>query len=103
MRLGLVITDEAHADLVGELGARALARDWEVRCFMTDTGVRALANDKVRMLINDPHAETAVCEHSIERYGTGGPDLASLEAILIVGGQYQNAELARESDRVLVF
>lgn len=103
MRLGLVITDEAYAEVVGALGARAADRGWEVRCFMTDTGVRALANERVRMLLNHPRTKAAVCEFSVERYGTGGPAVASLEDVVVVGGQYQDAELVRESDRVLVF
>lgn len=103
MRLGLVITDETYTAPVTDLAERALARGWEVRCFLTDTGVRALADKRFSALLATGGPKTAVCETSIERHGTGGPELEALESMVIVGGQYQNAELVRESDAVLAF
>ncbi len=45
----------------------------------------------------------AVCEHSIEihaRHSLVGIEFAD---VVVVGGQYQDAELVRRCDRILVF
>lgn len=103
MQLGLVITDEnflAHAN--GLLDAAA-ARGWESQCFLTDTGVNLLADagfvERARARPNS----VSLCEHSAERYAAGRFDLDALADVVIVGGQYQDAELVRKCDRVLVF
>lgn len=103
MQLGIVITDErylAHAN--GLLDAVA-ARGWDAQCFLTDTGVNLLADagfvGRCRVRPNS----VSLCEHSAERYAEGRFDLNSLADIVIVGGQYQDAELVRKCDKVLVF
>lgn len=97
LRLGLVATrEEAAADAVGLLAA-ALLRGWACRCFLTDRGVRLLLDPAFRDLIGRPDLRLDVCEHSWARFGDGGPGPEG-----IMGGQYQNAELAHTSDRVIV-
>ena len=39
MKLGIVVTDKMHATAATCLIEDALARDWGVRCFLTDDGV----------------------------------------------------------------
>lgn len=97
MRLGLVATrEEAAAEAVG-LAAHALARGWTCRCFLTDRGVRLLLDPAFRALIGAPGLRIDVCEHSWERFGDGSTGPAG-----VMGGQYQNAELAHTSERIVV-
>lgn len=97
VRLGVVATrEESAAEAVGLL-AGALARRWPCRCFLTDRGVRLLLDPSFRVLIGTPNLRIDVCEHSWERFGDGS---AGPEGVM--GGQYQNAELAHTSDRVVV-
>lgn len=97
MRFGLVATrEEAGPPLVG-LVKTALARGWSCRCFLTDRGVRLLLDPAFRNLIGTPNLRVDVCEHSWERFGDGSEGPES-----VMGGQYQNAELAHTTDRVVV-
>jgi predicted peroxiredoxin len=45
----------------------------------------------------------AMCEMSLDRYQISHDQVANKVPDLIIGGQYQDAELVRNSDRVLVF
>lgn len=102
MRFGIVVTDINQADNASGMMKEALARDWPVRCFLTDDGVNMLKDEAfVRMARND-RAHLSVCEHSVERF-CKDLDLEALKDVVIVGGQYQDAELVRNCDRVMVF
>ncbi len=102
MKLGIVITDEGHLALVKQLFDAAVGRGWQVFCFLTDTGVNLLADgDFVRRAKVHPN-HVSLCEHSAERYAQGGYDLGVLGSYVVVGGQYQDAELVRNCDQVVV-
>ncbi len=103
MRLGIVATDAAYAEQVSGLYAAARARGWEAECFLTDTGVLLLADDTFVDLARAHPGSVSVCEHSVERYAQGAYDIHALADQVIVGGQYQDAELVRRCDKVLVF
>jgi len=103
MRLGVVVTNKAYGAPVIELIRAAHKRGWSIRCFLTDSGVNLLAETAFRALAEDDIASIAACELSLERYGGGVPGLQNLPGQVIIGGQYQDAELVHETDRVLVF
>ncbi len=102
MRFGLVVTNERNADTARELLEAAQERGWECRCFLTDRGA-LLLNDQAFMA-SPAFAKTniAVCELSVERYEDHGLHARGIDAHVVIGGQYQDAELVRNSDRVLV-
>lgn len=103
MQLGIVITDERFLPHANGLIDAATARGWAPLCFLTDTGVNLLADaDFVERARACPNS-VSLCEHSAERYAAGRYDLDALADIVIVGGQYQDAELVRKCDKVLVF
>lgn len=103
MQLGIVITDERYLNVANGLLDATAARGWQTQCFLTDTGVNLLADkgfvERARACPNS----VSLCEHSAERYANGRFDLQALGDIVIVGGQYQDAELVRKCDQVLVF
>jgi hypothetical protein len=102
MRLGIVVTDDRCAPHAVGLLRAAGARDWPTRCFLTDRGVFLLKDPGFRRLLEEGRTHFSLCELSIERYGSDGVSVEGLEDRIIVGGQYQNAELVHNSDRVLV-
>lgn len=103
MRLGIVVTDERFAsDVIGLLRA-ALARGWKSRCFLTDRGVLLLKSPGFIALVSEGKSSVAVCELSIERFAEPHLDIAAFKDRVVIGGQYQDAELVRHSDKVLVF
>jgi hypothetical protein len=98
LRLGIVATHQgAGAELAG-LAAAAARRGWSCRCFLTDTGVLLLRAPGVLEAARAGTMRLDVCELSWERFGEGPmPEGAR------AGGQYNNAELSHECDRVVVF
>ncbi|MGM0595302.1 MAG: hypothetical protein ACQETD_12280 [Pseudomonadota bacterium] len=102
MRFGIVVTDQAQADHASCLVKEALARDWSVRCFLTDNGVNMVKDDAFIEMARNPAVHLSVCELSVERFCHDMP-LDEMSDVVIVGGQYQDAELVRNSDQVVVF
>lgn len=103
MRVGIVVTDQgflAHA--IGLLDAAA-ARGWETLCFLTDSGVNLLADPAFAERARARPNSVSLCDLSVERYAAGKFDVQALADVVVVGGQYQDAELARKCDKVLVF
>lgn len=102
MRFGLVVTNERNADAARKLLEAAQARGWECRCFLTDRGALLLADPAFTGSPAFMNTNIAVCELSIERYENHGLHARAIDPHVIVGGQYQDAELVHNSDRVLV-
>ncbi len=103
MQLGIVITDERYLAHANGLLDAAIARGWDPQCFLTDTGVNLLADVGFVGRARARPNSVALCEHSAERYADGRFDLNSLADFVVVGGQYQDAELVKKCDKVLVF
>lgn len=103
MRLGIVVTDAAHAAAASGLIEAARARGWVAECFLTDTGVMLLGDARFVSLARAVPGSVLVCEHSAARYAGGAFDIHGLAEDVVVGGQYQDAELVHRCDKVLVF
>lgn len=101
MKLGVVVINDKFADQAVAVLQAAVRRGWEIRCFLTDTGVRLLNNKAFTDMALTGAVNTSLCELSVERYE--GIDLAAVADKVVVGGQYQDAELVKNSDQVLVF
>lgn len=103
MQLGIVMTDDRFVfQVVGLLDA-AHARGWQTVCFLTDTGVNVLGHEDCIERAKARPNMVSVCEHSVEKHAADTIDLKAHADFIVVGGQYQNAELARKCDKVLVF
>lgn len=102
MRFGLVVTNERNSDAARMLLEAALERGWECRCFLTDRGALLLADPAFTTSPAFARTNLAVCELSIERFEDHGLHASGIDSHVIIGGQYQDAELVRNSDRVLV-
>ena len=97
MYLGVVATNAGTEDHVVGLASAAVARGWQCRCFLTDTGVKLLHSTPLLELVRTGKLRLDVCEHSWELYGSGAvPDG------VVMTGQIKNAELAHECDKVIV-
>jgi len=103
MILGVIVTDYSQAKTACMVMREALNRHWVVKVFLTDDGVLMIKdNEFLDMAKNEDAHFTFMCEHSAARY-CNDVDLSELEDFVVVGGQYQNAELVHNSERVLVF
>lgn len=97
MYLGIVATNESVEDQLVGLASAAIARGWRCRCFLTDSGVRLLRSALLLDLARTGKLRLDACEHSWGIYGGGAaPDGVAM------AGQFQNAELAHECDKVIV-
>jgi hypothetical protein len=97
MKLGIVAAHESAGTHVEGLAAAAAARGWACRCFLTDSGVKLAASPRFRELAASGALRVDICEHSWHQFAQGdAPPGATL------GSQFQNAELVRECDRVVV-
>lgn len=101
MKLGVVITGEQLTGAATKLIRAATDRNHELRCFLTDSGVRALAEKSIQSSVKTGQLKLAVCELSMERFGQTVPD--AIADAVVIGGQYQDAEIAHWCDRVIVF
>lgn len=102
MKIGVVLTDERNVADASRLLRKLRERGWKARCFLTDRGVLALGDPGFRSEAIAASGGVAVCELSVERFGASlAPEL--LADPVVVGGQYQNAELVHTSDRVISF
>ncbi|NIT76801.1 MAG: hypothetical protein GWO44_07765 [Thermoplasmata archaeon] len=102
MRLGVVVTSEGYKESAGRLLRAAIGRGWEWQCFLTDRGVLLLGDPDFVELTGRGRGSLSLCELSLERYGGDALDPESLPDRVVVGGQMQDAQLVRESDRVIV-
>lgn len=103
MILGVVVTDYKHAKTAYQVMREALNRQWAVKVFLTDDGVLMIKDSEfLQMAKNEDAYSPYICEHSAELY-CKDVDLGEIEEFVVVGGQYQNAELVHNSERVLVF
>ncbi|MGF1642203.1 MAG: DsrE family protein [Thiotrichales bacterium] len=102
MKLGVVVTDEAFARQAVGLIDAATTRGWETRCFLTDSGVRLLQDPSFERVCLSRRSEIALCEMSAERFHMEAPSRRLEEHGVVVGGQYQNAELVAHCDQVIV-
>jgi hypothetical protein len=102
MRLGVVVTEDRYGGEALALLEGAARREWELRCFLTDSGVRLLNDERFRRFLDDTDAHVSLCELSVDRYDGIDPHADGLDERVIVGGQYQDAELVKNTDRVVV-
>jgi len=102
MNLGIVVTSESHAEQVLGLLQTAAERGWQLRCFLTDSGVKLLDDPRFIRFCQAGYW-VALCEMSLERYQIDAEKVQGKAPDIIIGGQYQDAELVKNSDRVLVF
>lgn len=97
MQLGIVASHESAGPHLVGLAAAAAARGWTCRVFLTDSAVKLATSAGLQGLAIAGSVRLDICEHSWQHFGGAGtPDGATL------GSQFQNAELVRECDRVVV-
>jgi hypothetical protein len=102
MELGIVVTDDRLLDQAVGLAEAARNRGWNLHCFLTDRGVLGLANARLAEMVKSGGVKTAICELSVERCPEDIPQHVVACEHVVVGGQYQDAELVRKCDRTIV-
>lgn len=101
MQLGLIVTDRRHVAHATGLLARAAGRGWDVRCFLTDSGVRLLEDGGFLAQAQARPLSVAACRHSIDDL-MPGCDIDALKPFVVMGSQFQGAKLAQSAQALLV-
>lgn len=101
MHIGVVITDDKYInDAIGFLKA-ASSKGFETECFLTDRGILLLNFNNFTDFVDEIYCKVSVCEHSIDRLGET-KNIEKFKDKMVIGGQYQDAELVSRSDKVIV-
>lgn len=94
MILGILVNSDKHLDDIVGIVKAASAAGHEVKMFGMDDGT-LLMDDICKKTAGE--AEVAYCEHSAEPRGVKDVEGATS------GSQYQNAVMAHDADKVVVF
>ena len=101
MLFGLIVTDRRQAAHATGLLARAAARGWDARCFLTDSGVCLLEDEHFMEQARARPLAVAVCRHSVDEM-LPGRDVAALSEHVVMGSQFQGAKLAQSAQALVV-
>jgi sulfur relay (sulfurtransferase) complex TusBCD TusD component (DsrE family) len=99
LKFGILINTDKYAKEVIGLTKAATLKGHEVILFMMDDGVKLLRNSSVVNLHKIPGVSMRFCQYSTDVIGVSTNRLAKE---IVSGSQYDNAEMNREADRVIV-
>ena len=99
MKLAIIVTTDRHLEQIRGITQAVLRKGHTIGIFATDEGVKLLANHEFSSLSALPGVAMSFCDHSARRYG-GRPD--GLPAVISQGGQFDNAIMTSESDKVIM-
>ena len=96
-KLGIFINTDKHLEHILGICSAARAMDIAVSIFIMDDGVFLTKNSKFLELVKKG-VQISLCDHAYREKGLEG----KVEGVLH-GSQYENATIAHECDRFLVF
>lgn len=99
MKLGILVNTDKHASKVAGLTKAAHSKGHEVILFLMDTGVKLLHNPSITALHKIPRVSMSFCQYSADVLGVSNKEPA--EGIA-PGSQYDNANMIKNTDRVIV-
>ncbi len=99
MKLGILVNSDRHWGHLLGLAAAATAKNHEVVIFVMDQGTRLLDNESFAELAGLEGVSLSVCDHSAQQRGI---DTGAVADTITIGGQFNNAMMAHEADRVIV-
>jgi predicted peroxiredoxin len=98
MKLGILVSTDRNLRHVLGIARAALGKGHEVEMFVMDEGVRLMTNSGLGTLAGTEGFSASYCEYSLDQMGISReqvPDGFS------GGSQFDNALMARNSDRVV--
>ncbi|MEE8343161.1 MAG: DsrE family protein [Gammaproteobacteria bacterium] len=99
MKLGILVNSDRHLTQLRDITKAALQKGHDVEIFVMDDGAKLLTQDSLVKLILVPNVSLSVCELSAARHGI---DAHNLPGGVSCGGQYGNAMMNHDADRVIV-
>ncbi len=99
MILGILVNSDRHLEQLRGLTKAALQKGHDVEIFVMDDGAKLLTRDSFLNLASLPNVSLSVCDHSTAQYGI---DIHSLPDVIREWGQYNNAKMNHDADRVIV-
>ncbi len=99
MKLGIMVTTDRHLAQIRGITQAALTHGHTVAIFATDEGAKLLADHQFSSLSALAGVRMSYCDHSAACYG-GRP--AALPEAVAQAGQFENAIMVSESDKILI-
>ncbi len=100
MDIGIFVTQDKYANKIVDITRSALKRGYQVKVFMTDSGVKLVRNNDFTDLRNNDNISISLCDFSARAMKVEESEIA--EGI-IMGTQFQNASIHSDCDKILVF
>ncbi|MFQ6137096.1 MAG: DsrE family protein [Candidatus Hydrothermarchaeales archaeon] len=97
-RLGILVTSDKHLDAVVGISKAAKASGKSISIFLMDDGCLLAKDPKFVELLKEG-VDISICEYNATKKGVRREDAEGI----FFGAQYQNAVMAHDSDRYLVF
>lgn len=99
MKLGILVNTDKHLDDVMGITEAAVSKGHEVIIFTMDAGTRFLENPSFTGLSGRQAVSMSVCDHSAKNIGVKTDGLP--EGIQLAG-QFNNAQMNHDADKVIV-
>lgn len=100
MRLLILVNSDRHLEHVLGIVQAAANKKHEVMIFTMDAGLNLLASPPFIELAGLANVSMGLCKHSAESLEI---ETDGLSEEITVGSQFQNAMMAHEADRTIVF
>jgi predicted peroxiredoxin len=99
MKLGILVNTNRHAGQIIGITKAAVSKGHEVKIFIMDEGTKLLSAQGVSDLGKISNVRVMFCENSARQAGAVTEELPEE---IVSCGQYNNAVMSHESDRVIV-
>jgi predicted peroxiredoxin len=99
MKLGILVNTDSYLDEVMGITKEAVSRGHEVIIFTMDAGTRFLQNSSFIDMSRWDGVTMTVCDHSAKNMDVNTENLYSEIAL---AGQFNNAEMNADADKVIV-
>jgi len=100
VKLGIIVTTDRYLEHIVGIANAASKKGHDISIFAMDTGTRLLGETDFTRLCLEENVMMSLCQHSASEQGVN-TDGVSKEIVL--GSQFNNAMMASEADRVIIF
>ena len=99
MTIGILVNTDKNLEAVKGITEAALRKGHRVIIFAMDEGTKLLEDKSFTDLSQPEDVEMSFCDHSAQLLGVNTSDTPER---IIVGSQFNNSKMVKDSDRVIV-
>ncbi len=99
MTIGILVNTDKNLEAVKGITESALKKGHRVIIFAMDDGTKLLEDKTFTGLSEHSEVEMSFCDHSAKQLGV---NTAEIPEKIIVGSQFNNSKMVKDSDRVIV-